>query len=298
MKSICQRLNLACLYLLAFSLPCAAQPRPAPSGLTSVSTTEFSYVANSPIKAGTANFGDIDTLHHRLRYGINIPSGDRLSWRVGGEWERYSYGVPTAAPIPNTLNSLNLNLGADWRISRRWSMNLDVDPGIYSDFEDIGIEDFNAPATARLIWAQTERLYWALAVVANPKSEFPIVGGIGAIWRPDDHWTVSVVLPRPQISYRVNDTISVFAGGEFKGGGYRVSESFGTRVGRPNLNNQDIFYREARAGAGIKWNVTEKVSARLEAGWVIDRRFTFPDRDFQLNGDGAPYVQIAIRGTY
>ena len=262
------------------------------------STAEFSYVANSDIKSGTVNLGEIDTTHFRLGYGVSKTVSEKYSWRVGVEYERHSFGVPGGAFLPNTLQALSFNLGNTWRVGEKWALQFEGDPGLYSDFEDIDWEDLNTPLSFRALYFHRPNLIWTLAVIGNIKSEFPIVGGIGARWLPTDRLTVDVILPRPQVAYRVNDALTIFAGGEFKGGGYRVAEDFGARVGRADLNDQDVFYREARAGGGFRWKVFKKVVAVAEGGWVIDRRFTYVDRDLQLNGDGAGYFQIAVKGSY
>lgn len=286
------------LFFAPFSPHAQIAPAPAGIGFTHKSTSEFSYVANSDIKLGSVNLGEIDTTHSRLRYGASFQTSDSYSWRIGMEWERHSFGLPNGSMLPNTLNSIALNLGDSWKVNDKWMLQFEADPGIYSDLEDVGIEDFNAPLSFRALYFHRPNLIWTLAVIGNIKSEFPIVGGVGVRWLPTDRVTVDILLPRPQISYKLNDKSRIFAGGEFKGGGYRVAENFGTRVGRPDLNDQDLTYREVRVGAGIDWKITPKISAIVEGGWVIDRRFAFQDRDLQFNGDGAGFFQIAIKGSY
>ena len=36
----------------------------------------------------------------------------------------------------------------------------------------------------------------------------------------------------------------------------------------------------------------------VAAGWMWDRRFEFTKRRLLLNGDGAPSVQVALRGGF
>ncbi len=278
--------------------PAATAPTSVGIVYSQSSIAEASYVANSAIKLGSTSLGEIDTTHFRVRYGVSAPASKRYSWRMGVEYERYSVGVPRGAFLPDTLQSVAVNLGNTLRVGDKWALQFEMDPGVYSDFEDMDWEDLNAPLSFRALYFHRPNLIWTLAVIGNIKSEFPIVGGIGARWLPTERLTVDVILPRPQVAYEASDRITLFAGGEFKGGGYRVAEDFGSRLGRPDLNDQDVFYREARVGGGFKCKLTEKVSAVLEGGWVIDRRFTYVDRNLQLNGDGAGYFQIAIRGRY
>lgn len=296
-RSLCAFSSCA---LFVAPLPAHSQIAPPPPaiGFTHKSTSEFSYVANSDIKQGSASLGEIDTTHTRFRYGASFQTSDKYSWRVGAEWERHSFGLPAGSMLPNSLDSIALNLGNTWRLNDKWMLQFEADPGVYSDMEDIDIEDFNAPLSFRSLYFHRPNLIWTLALIGNIKSEFPVVGGVGVRWLPTDKLTVDILLPRPQISYQLSDKARIFAGGEFKGGGYRVAENFGTRVGRPDLNDQDLAYREVRVGGGLNWWFTDKISAMIEGGWVVDRRFNFRDRNLQFNGDGAGYFQIAIKGSY
>ncbi|MBG85951.1 MAG: hypothetical protein CMO80_03500 [Verrucomicrobiales bacterium] len=49
------------------------------------------------------------------------------------------------AQIANTLQSIGLRVGAIAQFTRRTAMSFQLDPGIYSDIHDGGIDDFSAP---------------------------------------------------------------------------------------------------------------------------------------------------------
>jgi hypothetical protein len=270
----------------------------APITARSSSTVELGYVGSGDISRGTVRLGEIDTMSTRVRHVESFPVNRRFSWRVGGEWERLGFGVPVGSPIPNTLQSLNLHLGGSMAFSEKIAMQFEVDPGIYSDFEDIDFGDLNAPISTRLFYVQNPNVQWVMALISNPKSELPFVGGVGLRWRFAPDWTIDLILPRPQVRYEFSDMLSFHAGGEFRGGAYRVAENFGTRTGRPELDDDDVTYREVRVGAGFRWKFNKSVSAVVDGGWVIDRRFTYENARLQLNGDGAPFLQFAIRARF
>ncbi|MGB0580012.1 MAG: DUF6268 family outer membrane beta-barrel protein [Limisphaerales bacterium] len=266
--------------------------------VTSSSTMEFAVVGDGSIRQGTIALGDMNTTFTRLRHVRSIPASETYSWRIGGEWERVGFGLPGASPLPNTLQSLHLHLGNTWRIGAKRLLQFEVDPGIYSDFEDVDLGDINYPVSARFIYAQNRNLQWVFALISNPKSELAFVGGVGARWRFAEDWTLDFILPKPQVRWDFSEELSIFAGGEFKGGAYRVAEDFGTQRGLARLNDSDITYREARVGAGFKWQFNQKFHALVDGGYLIDRRFSFEDKNLQLNGDGAPYFQISLRARY
>ena len=269
----------------------------APVASTS-STAEFGYAGDSGLSQGSVRLGQVDTRFTRVRHVRSIPVNRRYSWRIGGEWERLGFGVPAAAPVPNTLQSVQLHLGNTWFINGKTFLQFAVNPGIYSDFEDVDFGDLNAPMSARLIYLQSTNVQWVAAFIGNLKSELPVVGGVGLRWRIAPEWTLDLILPRPQMRHELSDRLMIHLGGEMRGGAFRVAEGFGTRTGLPRLNDDDVTYREFRVGGGFRWKLRKKITAMVDGGWVIDRRFKFENSRLQLNGEGAPFFQFALNASY
>ena len=259
---------------------------------------DITYSAEAPISQGTLRLGDVDPIHNRVRYMGKIRVNDTYSWRAGINWERYSFGTPVGSPIPDTLQTVAAALGNTWHVADNWILQFEAEPGIYSDFEDISIDDFNAPLVARAIYSPNPNLQWLFAIVGNFRNQFPVVGGVGVRWKFADQWTLSLAIPKPVVEFQATDALMLFAGGEFSGSAFRVAKDFGTRTGRPGLNDQDITYREIRVGAGLQYTFSKRIIGIVEAGWMVDRRFVYDDRDLQLNGDGAPFFKFGIVGSY
>jgi len=287
-----------CTVLAAATLTLVGEMNAAERRNSLSTSAEFGISGSGGLSQGTVELGETESLFTRLRIMDTIPVNPSYSWRIGGEWERIGFGLPSGVPLPNTVQSLELKLGNSWRLNRRSLVQFDASPGIYSDFEDVGIGDFNIPISARYIFIQSTNVQWVVAAIGDPKNEIPVVGGVGLRWMFATDWTLDLILPRPQIRYAARENLTLHAGGGLKGGAYRVGENFGTRVGRPELNDEDMTYREIRVGGGFNWKVTPKISALFDGGWVIDRRFSFKDARLQLNGKGAPYFQLAVNANF
>lgn len=259
---------------------------------------EFSYTAPSSISLGSTRLGDLDTLHSRLNYTGTTRTSAEYSWRVGLDWDQFTFGRPAGAPIPSSVHGLSLNFGSDWRLNDRWSFQLGVRPGIYSDFADVTFQDFNAPFALMATYTVNPDLQFFARAGVNLRGEFPVIGGPGMRWRFTDRATLWLAIPQPRVEYELHSRLTLYAGGELQAGAYRVGENFGTQNGRPNLDHADLAYREIRAGAGVCWNVGKRLFLTTEAGWVIDRRIRFRAQHLQLNGDGAPYLQLGLNGSF
>ena len=77
-----------------------------------------------------------------------------------------------------------------------------------------------------------------------------------------------------------------------------VEELGGVSRARPELDDQNVGYRELSAGAGARWQLAPNVAFSASVGWLFDRRFEFDDRNLLLNGDGAATFQISLSGTF
>ncbi len=269
-----------------------------PSSYQSTSLVEASYTGGSDVKEGLTARGDLDTVMTRVGYKVTNISKPNYQWYVGLEWERWGFGTQAGVPVPNTLNTLELRIGNSWKVSDRWILQADASPGLYSDMEDIDMGDLNAPLSVRAIFLQSRSFQWVAGLSANFKGEIPVVGGIGFQWMPSEDWTLKFGLPETRLTYDISDRFELYGTANLTGNAFRVSEDFGTRMGRPSLDDQDVTYREIRTGLGLGIDITEKMSVGIEGGWVVDRRFDFPDANLLINGDGAAYFRLAITGRY
>jgi hypothetical protein len=283
---------------LALAAPLLQAAMPGTPAAKSQYTTEFSHSFDAPLARGDLDLGDLNTTTVRLGYLHTQPLAEAWDARVGLEWQRFDFGTPAMTPIPDSVQAVALRLGLNWRFAPAWTAMVEIAPGLYTDFEDIGGSDANVPGGILFTWEQNPALTWMFGLRYDPYSEIPVIPGVGLRWRIDEQWTLSLVMPRPRIEYALTPEVTLFAGGDYRGGGFRVAEDFGRRAGDPRLDDEILSYRELRAGAGLRVGLAERIHAVIEGGWVIDRRFVYDDPKLQLNGEGTPYVQVGISGSY
>ncbi len=283
--------------LITAVLPLAAQSpaRPAYAATVDVVTE---YVPGAGIREGSLELGDIDTLHTRFQYTGVFNTGGPVSWSVGLAAERFGFGREKMSLLPTALGSVSVPLGVTWEIDARWSFRTEVAPGIYSDFSEIGWSDFNAPIISGISYAVNDDLQLFLQVSVDARRDMPVVGGPGLRWRINPRWTLSILVPRPRIEYRPDDSWLLYAGAELVGGAYQLSVHHGTGRGDAQFDDVNITYREIRAGVGAVWNLGHGFRVEAAGGWMFDRRFLVDERDRQWNGDAAPYSRIQLSYRY
>ncbi|MBM3847503.1 MAG: hypothetical protein FJ405_14625 [Verrucomicrobia bacterium] len=300
--SVCRRLVLASTFVGATAFPLiAAQPGSGDSSEDSLKfqpSLETSFSFDAGLDEGQRALGDINTWQWRFDAPLRFSGGGPVEWTVGPGFQRFSFSRPDGAPIPSALHAYHAILGAQWRFSEAWTGRIELQPGVYSDMEDINSGDLNVPALAGLIWRVRDNLLAVAQLSIDARRDTPAIGGIGMRWGFAPDLTLSLMVPRPQIEFRPDEKSMFFAGASLQGRTFRVAEDFGTRIGRPELNDQDVEYREIRLGAGWRRQLVEGLSFQVEGGWSVDRRFLYDDVNLMLNGAGAPFVGVMLIGTF
>jgi hypothetical protein len=259
---------------------------------------EFSHSTDAALNRGNTVLGDLDASWLRAGYSVRFDTSPSYSWSVGLQWDHARFYAPAGAPVPEDIYGLSVRLISNWRVNERWFVRSDLRPGLYTDFEDISGGDFNVPVTVAVGYEVNPDLQVLFAVNVDLRREFPVVGGPGVIWRFADGWRLSLLIPRPQIEFTASESVTLFAGGELRATAIRVAEDFGTTVGNPVLNDDQVTYRELRVGGGVRWDLNRLFRLTVEGGYALDRRFEFDRGNVLLNGDGAPYFTVGVSGSY
>lgn len=258
---------------------------------------EYAFSDRADIAEGSRPLGEIRHQYYSLAGTRAFALDAASAVIVGGSWRQFDFSG-SEADVPGRLGALALKLGYTRTLSAQWSLRAEIDPGLYSDFEDLSGDDVNVPFGMRLLYAASRELQWGFALFVDPRSSQPVIGGVGARWLFAPGWTLMAFLPEPKVEFAVSPTVSLYAGAGLRGGTFRVAEDFGRKRGRAALDNQDVDFREITAGVGARWKASPTLSVQAGVGWMIDRRFEYEERNLLLNGDGAPTFSLSVSGAF
>jgi hypothetical protein len=219
--------------------------------------------------------------------------------RLGAEWERFSFGVPDSAPLPDTLQSVNLVIGLDTQLSDSILIRVEAQPGIYNSGLDDLSDDFNAPFVAGGTYIFSPNLQLVLGVSVDIERKYPVIPAAGIRWKMAPQWVLNAVLPTPRLEFEMNNGLTLYAGGNLKQNNYRVDDHFGDNTGIPRLNHAVLTYSEVRTGAGFDWKISPVVTLTGEVGYQPYREFDFYRAHVRYHQDGgAPYGMISLHGAF
>lgn len=250
------------------------------------------------IYQGRDRLGDFASRTTEATYTLTapFPTGFALQAGFTGLWHRLF--APGAAALPSDLYALSLNTALLFQPNREWRFLLQLRPGLYSDFHDISWSDFNIPVLLGGEYVVSETFTLIFGLSLDLQREFPVIPGIGFHWKFADGWTLEFIAPKPRVLWQVTDTISAYFFGEYRGGSFRVSETFGSGYGRPELNNTIINLREFNTGLGGEMKLSRGVTAFAEAGVTISRLWLYDREGLQYASDPGPFFRAGVRLSF
>jgi hypothetical protein len=261
---------------------------------------EAAYVGSSEIRRAGQRFGTLDEVDTSADAVASNQITQSSLLRLGLNWERFSFTPDAQAPVPDTLQSLNLVVGADYQLTPALLLRVEAQPGFYSDFKEPRGSDFNVPflVGASYFVSRDFLCVFGFSIDIN-RSGSPIYPAAGMRWKVAPKVVIDAILPDPQIDYELNRNVTLHVGATLKNGTYRVSGDFGSRRGMPKLNDSTIDFTEVRAGTGVSWKVSRSVSLDLEGGCVPYRKFDFSRADYKVTAfDVAPFAQVSLNAKF
>jgi opacity protein-like surface antigen len=260
---------------------------------------EETYVGSGDVqrnpRKSVRDFDEHDSILHfvltpRIKPGV---------LRLGVEWERFSFGLPDGAPLPDMLQAVNLVIGLDTQLSDSILIRVEAQPGVYNTgFHDLS-DDFNAPFVAGGTYIYSPNLQIVLGVSVDVERKYPVIPAAGIRWKMAPRWVLNAVLPTPRLEFEMNGGLTLYAGANLKQANYRVDDNFGDNTGNARLNHAVLTYTEVRTGAGIDWKISPVVTLTGEVGYQPYREFDFYRADVRYHQDGgAPYGMLSLHGAF
>jgi hypothetical protein len=261
---------------------------------------ETSFFGKGSAKGGSTDFGNISEISSSASFILSAQVQEKALLRFGVEWQRFSFDPEPHTPVPDSVQGLNLAIGADLQVSPALLLRIEAHPGLYGQFRNLSWQDFNVPflVVGTYFWSTDLLLIGGVYVDVNANT--PVFPVVGVRWKLSDKWLIEGVAPRPQIQYHLTDSVTLFAGADLREATFRMDDQFGQQSGMPKLNNAILDYFEVRAGAGLTWKLARNVDLDVEGGGTPYRRFYYPRADgFKVKSeDLVPYLRVALSAKF
>jgi hypothetical protein len=136
------------------------------------------------------------------------------------------------------------------------------------------------------VYKPTETWTYLAGIALCPDFQNTVYPILGLIYKPNDKLTFNIVPQRPNISYLLNEKVTLFAEG---GNSFAEFE-----VTKDNLENVVLQYKEMRMGAGLRYKLNKAVEASLSAGGAFNRSFKYRDSLGKVNLKDSYYTEFRL----
>jgi hypothetical protein len=296
---------IAWLGYLWLSAAAIAQDAASPAILESIPSflrsgeylVEETYVSDAAVRRKNRTINDFDESDTILRY-VATPRTNLGVLRLGIEWERFEFGFPAGAPLPNSFQELSAILGIDMQLSDSILMRIETQPGFYGT-ENFSGNQINAPFIVGGTYIYSPSVQIVLGASVDVEREYPVIPAAGVRWKIARQWLLNAVLPTPRLEYELSRNVTLYTGANIKQTNFRVDDDFGDEHGNRRLNHAVLTYSELRGGIGVNWKILPVLTLTAEAGYQPYRSFDFYRADVRFREDGsAPYGMLSLHGAF
>ena len=182
---------------------------------------------------------------------------------------------PTIPDLPPRVFDTSIEFRHLRKLNERWAMDVSVNLGVYSDFEQDHSRAFRVTGRGLAVYSTSPMTKWVLGVVYLNRAGATVVPAAGVIYRPDDSVSWELIFPRPRVAWRLpwsnavgRDERWLYLGGEFGGGVWAIE--------RPSTGLEDVVTsRDFRFVAGLERRIVGGLSRTFEVGYVFGRELEF-----------------------
>src|SRR5262249_38182281 len=135
----------------------------------------------------------------------------------GFEYQHLGFGVSRDALIPESMDTLALDVGLDARWSEKDLLHVEWHPGFYTDFEGSGLDAVNAPVDIGYTRVVNQKMQWVLGFSYNSWRSMRFLGAAGLRWQVNDRWKLKLFLPNPDIEYAAFPNLTLSFGADIRG---------------------------------------------------------------------------------
>lgn len=292
----CARLlgSLACLSVAPASLSAQGGPPSRGSGNDIAVSASYSPAADVE-RAG--HLGEVGISHFSVSYLRSAAVSPDLRLLAGLFANSTDLEIDGSIPLPGTLRQVGLLIGGTHSLATvvgpEWSATLLLRPNVSNAGSGLSSDGFNLPGTLTFGFRQNERLNWDFGIAFSPEGEHVVLPVVGFRWSFAPRWTAVLGYPRTGVAYEVDDALTLRLAFSVQGGNYEVERGL-----LPSLSDTWLDYRDLRTGVGLDYRVSPALSVSLEAGAVVDREFDYFDRGYKIEGEGAAYFGVSVRGRF
>ena len=162
-----------------------------------------------------------------------------------------------------------------------------VAPSFFSDSWTFSSSTFSLLQRYFLIYQPNEKWIFVCGVNYSPRFRDPVTPILGFIYKPNERLAFNIVPDSPEITYLLNDKLTVFIQGNGTSNEYRVKKD--------DLKNVVLEYNEMRLGSGLRYKWNRNITSSFSTGGVFNRSIRYrQDSLGKVTPDNGFFVEFRL----
>jgi len=285
------RVLLFVSFLLAQAAPFHAAVFAGEGEPPDLQQTTAGYYRYLPARSVEAHSGEVEIFATAGEYSCDFKAFDKLPVTFTLEQEYVAIDDTLAdVELPSHLVSLAADIETTvpfFGVEKTY-LRMGVSPSFYGDDWDFSTSSFRIPLRAFAIHVPNERWTFLAGIAVYPDFEDEVVPILGFIYKPNQRLTFNIVPKRPNISFVLNQKVTLFA----EGGGSLGSEY---EVDRDGQEGVVLSYKELRLGGGLKFRLSPRIQGSLSCGGAFNRQFKYQDYRGKVNIKDGLYSEFRLQ---
>ena len=229
-----------------------------------------SYVRYMPSRGADAQSGKVAVTESASELSYDIKAFGELPVELAIGSRYIGINNTTSVKLPSRLTQISF--GAETTLPfffDKTYFTVGLAPTFYTDNWSINTSAFRLPQRYFFIYQANQKLAFICGLEVIPDSDDPVSPILGFIYQPNDKLTFNITPSKPEVSYHVNDKLTMFLEGDIS------SEEF--EVTKDNLKKVVLEYNELHLGGGFRCQVNKNIQSSISGGYIFNRSIKYRD---------------------
>ncbi|MDD5116166.1 MAG: DUF6268 family outer membrane beta-barrel protein [Candidatus Omnitrophica bacterium] len=247
------------------------------------------YVRYMPSRGAAAQAGRISIVDSATEYSytVKVLGGLPVEFGLGAKYIGIANTTSVKLPPHLTRVSFGVETTVPFLTVKDTYFTVGLAPMFSTD--NWGVRSSALSLTQRyfLIRQASDSLTLIAGVFISPHENDPIMPILGFIYKPNDKLTFNIIPKQPEISYKLNDKLTLFSQADITMDEYRVDKE--------GLKNIALEYNEIHAGAGLRYKANENIQGNIVVGGVFNRSIKYRRDDYgKITVKNGVYTELRI----
>jgi hypothetical protein len=176
--------------------------------------------------------------------------------------------------LPSRVYSALLNFRWQPMFTPMLGADLDVDFGVFSDFDTVTKDSLRLLGTGVLVLGLTPTVTVKVGATYLDRVDLKLLPAAGILWTPNPQTRFDIFFPKPKLAQYLttlgNTDVWWYVNGEYGGSSWTVDRAGATGDARMDIN-------DIRVGGGLEWTGHRGWRGFVETAYVLDREIVFAD---------------------